>query len=102
MSERVVFGSSTCGKCGEPLAFYRLPNGKACPCNPDGTDHWDLCRKIRYAKAKRGVLRRIEFSDGSYREQWEVPGEKPFVVKMSSGPPKPKTPVKQNSAGPSK
>ncbi len=87
-NERRTFASSTCSKCGLPLVFYRLPNGKACPCNPDGTDHWDLCRNVRYAKAKKGVLVRHDLPDGGYVEQWEVPGEKPFIVKQSAGAPR--------------
>lgn len=88
MSERKVFGRGECKKCGLPLAFYRLPNGKACPCNPDGTDHWDLCRTVRYAKARKGEFQRIDLPGGGYIEQWVVPGEKPFIVKQSTGAPK--------------
>lgn len=32
-----------CNKCGLEIGFRRLPNGKWCPTNPDGSDHWDLC-----------------------------------------------------------
>lgn len=89
MDKRIVIPSSKarCRKCGEPLAFYKLPNGKMCPCNPNGTDHWDLCRSIRYAKAKQGKLVRHDLPGGGYIEQWEAPGEKPFVVKHSAGTP---------------
>lgn len=34
-----------CKKCGLELAFRKLPSGRWCPMNPDGTDHWDLCEK---------------------------------------------------------
>jgi hypothetical protein len=86
---RQVFPSKkVCGKCNLPLAFFKLPNGRWCPCNPDGSDHWDTCRTVRYAKAKKGVLVRKELPYGGYIEQWEVPGEKPFVVKHSAGAPK--------------
>jgi hypothetical protein len=84
--ERKVFGNATCGDCGLPLAFYRLPNGKACPCNPDGTDHWDLCRDVRYAKAKQGELvTRRDRKGGGYVKQWEGAAAKPFKVKVSAG-----------------
>jgi hypothetical protein len=33
-----------CRKCGLPLSFKRIQKGKLCPTNPDGSDHWDLCR----------------------------------------------------------
>lgn len=39
--------SKNCSKCGLELGFKRLPSGKWCPTNPDGSDHWDLCRKTR-------------------------------------------------------
>jgi len=35
-----------CKKCGLPLAFKKLASGKLCPVNPDGSDHWDLCRGV--------------------------------------------------------
>ena len=35
-----------CGKCGLPLAFKKLDSGKWCPTNPDGSDHWDICREV--------------------------------------------------------
>lgn len=34
-----------CKKCGLPIAFKKLANGKFCPINPDGSDHWDLCKQ---------------------------------------------------------
>ena len=40
---------STCRKCGEPLNFVRRPGRhgvmKLWPVNPDGSDHFDLCRQ---------------------------------------------------------
>ena len=36
-----------CHKCGKPIAFKRLANGKWCPTNPDGSDHWDDCSKAQ-------------------------------------------------------
>ena len=50
-----------CSKCGLPLAFKTLPSGKLCPTNPDGSDHWDICRATRLAsmsQAERTVDRR--------------------------------------------
>jgi hypothetical protein len=35
---------TTCNKCGRPIAFKKLANGKLYPTNPDGSDHWDLCK----------------------------------------------------------
>lgn len=43
-----------CEKCGGPLGFYLNERGKYSPCNPDGTDHFDICRARRYALAKKG------------------------------------------------
>lgn len=37
-----------CRKCGLPLGFKKLENGRWCPINPDGSDHWDLCRDTQY------------------------------------------------------
>jgi len=42
-----------CLKCGSKLGF-RKRKGQWEPCNPDGSDHWDLCRELRYAEAMRG------------------------------------------------
>lgn len=38
---------SVCKKCGLELGWKKLPNGKWCPTNPDGSDHWDLCRETQ-------------------------------------------------------
>lgn len=57
MSGRIVFGAESgriCAKCGAPLAFYRNERSRIVPCNPDGSDHWDLCRERRYTEAKEG------------------------------------------------
>lgn len=35
-----------CRKCGSALKFKRLRSGKWSPINPDGSDHWDLCKSI--------------------------------------------------------
>lgn len=40
-----------------PLKFKRTPGGKWSPINPDGSDHWDLCKSI--TRKNEGVV--IEF-----------------------------------------
>lgn len=37
---------STCRNCGSELKWKRLANGKWCPTNIDGSDHWDLCASL--------------------------------------------------------
>ena len=49
---------SACRKCGLPLAFKRMPNGKLRPTNPDGSDHWDLCSQTRWKASGR---KNVEF-----------------------------------------
>ena len=52
LGDQVVESSksrSKCKKCGLPLAWKTLENGKWCPTNPDGSDHWDLCSATRNA-----------------------------------------------------
>lgn len=39
-------GMSSCRKCGGALKWKRLGNGKWSPMNPDGSDHWDLCKSV--------------------------------------------------------
>lgn len=63
LNEREVYApvGAMCEKCQEPIAFYKITSGKAagkwCPCNPDGSDHWDLCREVAIKKGlkPRGV-----------------------------------------------
>ena len=43
---------STCRKCGQPLAFKRNENGKMVPTNPDGSDHFDICRQRQFEVVK--------------------------------------------------
>ena len=54
-SEREVFnpGDATCGKCNQKIAFFKMANGKWCPCNPDGTDHFDDCRLHWFQRVMR-------------------------------------------------
>jgi hypothetical protein len=47
-----------CEKCGSPLAFRKLESGKWCPCNVDGSDHWDDCSEAQ-AKGTYGIKRII-------------------------------------------
>jgi hypothetical protein len=94
VTKRITFGQATCGDCDLPLAFYRLPNGKACPCNPDGSDHWDTCREVRYARAKKGELKTHKFRrGGGYVKQWEGATVKPFKVQESTGVKRSKLPI---------
>jgi hypothetical protein len=75
-----------CEKCGEPMGFVKLDNGKWRPVNPDGTDHWDKCREIRYAKAKTGECREESWTDedgNKHRIVWWDGGRKPFLVMHS-------------------
>lgn len=78
---------AVCGKCDLPMGFIELPNGKWRPCNPDGSDHWDVCRDVRYAKAKSGELREVtkRLKDPARTETiwfWDG-GRKPFLVRHS-------------------
>jgi hypothetical protein len=34
-----------CKKCGGPIGWKRLANGKWCPTEPNGGEHWDECRR---------------------------------------------------------
>ncbi len=43
-----------CEKCERPLAFRLLPSGKWCPCDPDGSDHWDGCKEVQ--RKEMGIL----------------------------------------------
>jgi len=44
-----------CNRCGGPIAFRRNVNGKAEPCELDGSDHWSLCT-ARTAKNHPGKV----------------------------------------------
>jgi hypothetical protein len=54
-----------CRKCGLPLKFKWLRQGKWSPINPDGTDHWDLCKS---------TTRRAEGIEISYEGRTGGPG----------------------------
>ncbi len=58
---------SRCRKCGLPLGWKRLANGSWCPTNPDGSDHWDLCRQTFLASlspSARAALRERDRIEG--------------------------------------
>jgi hypothetical protein len=42
-----------CNKCWLPIRFKKLPNGKYCPTNPDGSDHWDKCSAAQFKRSGR-------------------------------------------------
>ncbi len=44
-----------CSKCGHTISFKRLPNGKWCPTNADGSDHFDICRQIQFDNRTKPV-----------------------------------------------
>ena len=74
-----------CAKYDLPMAFMQLANGKWRPCNPDGSDHFDRCRDVRYAKAKSGELveKVIDHPDRVERVVYWDGGKKPFLVMHS-------------------
>jgi len=45
-------GPRLCNKCHLPIAFRQLPSGKWCPTNPDGSDHWDDCKRATAGEYK--------------------------------------------------
>ena len=62
---------ATCKKCGNPLAFVKkLYKGvlKFCPVNPDGSEHWDLCRGI--VRTPEWAARRIREEEAEYPSGW--------------------------------
>lgn len=53
-----------CRKCGLPIGWRKLPNGKWCPQNLDGSDHWDICRETTRGSIKDAVLRESKNAQG--------------------------------------
>jgi len=55
MDNREVFKpkNAKCGTCHKQIAFYKLPSGAWCPCNIDGSDHFDQCRADWFETVKR-------------------------------------------------
>ena len=50
-----------CEKCDRKLAFRKTASGKWCPCEPDGSDHWDICRETQ---VKLGRLSQVNSEPG--------------------------------------
>ena len=69
--------SSQCRKCGAPLGWRRAQfNGvwKWVPTNPDGSDHWDLCRELQTKKLTPEKLAQRRISDANrWPPFWTVP-----------------------------
>lgn len=59
-----------CEKCDLPLAFKQTKTGAWCPCNPDGSDHFDICRLTQFVNADRpvcvGMLTLITKANGKW------------------------------------
>lgn len=51
-----------CRKCGDPIDFVGLPNGRWKVVNPDGSNHSDTCGNVMKAHAK---LKEIERENAS-------------------------------------
>ena len=47
---------ATCKYCGLPIKFERLPSGRWCPKNWDGSDHFDLCKETTFKKSDKFEL----------------------------------------------
>jgi len=57
---------ATCKQCGSPVKWIKEDGRKYCQ-NPDGSDHWDLCAKLRFESIKRsGTFFSTEHADGYY------------------------------------
>lgn len=39
--------TAKCKQCGGTITFRKLPNGKWCPTEPNGSDHFDVCSQRR-------------------------------------------------------
>jgi len=87
MTDRIFRPSPApfCAKCRLPMAFMQLANGKWRPVNPNGSDHWDICRDVRYAKAKSGELVEevTEHADRIEKVAYWNGGTQPFLVMHS-------------------
>ena len=44
-----------CKKCGLVVRWRRLPSGRFCPENLDGSDHWDICSETAWWNASASV-----------------------------------------------
>lgn len=68
-----------CKKCGEPIAFKKLENGRLCPTNVDGSDHFDRCRQMQFEQTRNAgklVTKRRQVGKDRFvvEEGYEVPG----------------------------
>lgn len=43
---------STCPQCGADVTWAKVGAKKLC-LNPDGSDHWGLCSRLRFERVKR-------------------------------------------------
>ena len=84
---------SECRKCGLPLKFVRR-NGKWWPANPDGSDHWDLCKRTQrkdmvYRPQKEALHKgkHTKFYEGSVPPWDESLGEFECYEGCCGGPP---------------
>lgn len=51
---------SLCGKCGRAIGWRKTPSGKWQACEPDGSDHWDICRETVLGRmTNKRVMRRV-------------------------------------------
>jgi len=58
-----------------------MSEGKWCPCNPDGSDHWDLCREMAIKKG----LKKPGKNSHSY--PYKQHGKYPFIPVDCPAPP---------------
>ena len=57
---------STCKACGYPVKWTKTDERWHCR-NPDGTDHWDLCSKLRWMQVKATGERFETKSESGYK-----------------------------------
>lgn len=70
---------ANCYRCGEPIKFERK-NGKSYPVNPDGSDHFDLCRETSFKIIQRDGV----FFQRSDREGYLYKGRE--ILTLIHGP----------------
>jgi len=68
---------SQCRKCGMPLEWVRREFGgiwKWVPTNPDGSDHWDLCREQQTKNLSPEELAQRRINDAKLCPPfWSIP-----------------------------
>jgi len=47
-----VVGTTKCAACGSPITFKRTPAGRWCPCELDGSDHFDKCSRLKFDRLR--------------------------------------------------